>query len=158
MSSHCEMWNFKEKTVLEINKFLVERGVSVNGYHKPSLIEIASSVQKMQLPVIYSMKNQPSDENSELIIHEMEIEDTLRRLRYTTSSFTWFIILPRTTNRALLPTSLSTIIGCSKLGMWNPCWRKHWRMKVFTFLGRKFDQHWKEKLKMTSTTMTCGSL
>ncbi len=29
--------DFSKMTVLEIKKFLVERGVSVNGYHKPSL-------------------------------------------------------------------------------------------------------------------------
>ena len=38
--------------VMQIKKFLLERGVSVNGYHKSSLIKIASAVEKMGLPCV----------------------------------------------------------------------------------------------------------
>lgn len=55
MASHFQSMDFKKMTVTQIKKFLIERGVSVNGYHKPSLIEIASSVLKMGLPTMESM-------------------------------------------------------------------------------------------------------
>ena len=47
--------DFSKMAVIEIKKFLTERGVSVNGYHKPSLIEIVNSVQKMKLPSVESL-------------------------------------------------------------------------------------------------------
>jgi hypothetical protein len=73
--------DFSKMTVLEIKKFLVERGVSVNGYHKPSLIEIASSVQKMGLPNLANMLRNDSREETadgKLIIHDMKIENPFK--------------------------------------------------------------------------------
>ena len=73
--------DFSKMTVLEIKKFLVERGVSVNGYHKPSLIEIASSVQKMGLPNLANMLRNDSREETadgKLTIHDMKIENPFK--------------------------------------------------------------------------------
>ena len=42
--------DFKAMSVATIKKYLQERGVSVNGYLKPGLVEIAVAVEKM-LPV-----------------------------------------------------------------------------------------------------------
>ena len=38
---------FKSMNVGAIKKYLQERGVTVNGYLKPALVEIASAVEKM---------------------------------------------------------------------------------------------------------------
>ncbi len=38
-------------TVTELKKYLQIRGVAVNGYLKPALLEIAQAVEKMMLPV-----------------------------------------------------------------------------------------------------------
>ena len=38
-------------TVAELKKYLETRGVTVNGYLKPALLEIAQAVEKMMLPV-----------------------------------------------------------------------------------------------------------
>ena len=39
--------DFKAMSVAAIKKYLQERGVSVNGYLKPGLVEIAVAVEKM---------------------------------------------------------------------------------------------------------------
>jgi hypothetical protein len=59
--------------VTEIKKFLIDRGVSVNGYLKPALAEIASCVLKMGLPTTQSMIGKTCDAKSDgkLIIHEI---------------------------------------------------------------------------------------
>ena len=67
--------------VIEIKKFLIERGVSVNGYHKPSLIEIANSVQKMKLPSIDSLLCKNTSEplrDGKLLINDIEIENPFK--------------------------------------------------------------------------------
>ncbi len=38
-------------TVAELKEYLQMRGVTVNGYLKPALLEIAQAVEKMMLPV-----------------------------------------------------------------------------------------------------------
>ena len=43
--------NFKAMNVVAIKKYLQERGVSVNGYLKPGLVELAVAVEKMMLPL-----------------------------------------------------------------------------------------------------------
>ena len=53
---------------------LKARGVSVTGYLKPALVEIAKSVEKMLKPVLDYAK---SEEENKLIIHGVEIEDPL---------------------------------------------------------------------------------
>ena len=47
MESEIKDIDFSKMTVIEIKSFLIERGVTVNGYHKASLIEIANYVQKI---------------------------------------------------------------------------------------------------------------
>ena len=42
---------FKSMNVGAIKKYLQERGVTVNLYLKPALVEIASAVEKMMLPL-----------------------------------------------------------------------------------------------------------
>jgi hypothetical protein len=57
--------DLKAMSVAEIKNYLQERGVSVNGYLKPNLVEIAVAVKKMTLPLdpnfqkvnnVYTMK------------------------------------------------------------------------------------------------------
>ena len=43
--------NFKAMNLAAKKKYLQERGVSVNGYLKPGLVELAVSVEKMMLPL-----------------------------------------------------------------------------------------------------------
>lgn len=52
--------DFKAMTVAAIKKYLQERGVSVNGYLKSGLVEIAVAVEKMMLfyPLIQTLKQQ----------------------------------------------------------------------------------------------------
>ena len=42
MESENKNIDFSKMSVIEIKKYLIERGVTVNGYHKASLIEIAN--------------------------------------------------------------------------------------------------------------------
>ena len=42
---------FSSMNVAELKKYLQERGVSVSGYLKASLVEIACAVQRMVLPI-----------------------------------------------------------------------------------------------------------
>ena len=58
-------------------KYLLERGVSVTGYHKDALIEIVSAVEKMMLPVDPNFERDNTDNNikGRLIIHDIQIED-----------------------------------------------------------------------------------
>ena len=43
---------FRKMNVMQINNFLTERGVSVKGYDKCSLINIASAVERMGIPCV----------------------------------------------------------------------------------------------------------
>ena len=43
---------FENMSVSDLKTYLHERGVSVNGYLEPTLIEIANAVEKMMLPVV----------------------------------------------------------------------------------------------------------
>ena len=74
-----------------------ERAVSVNGYLKPGLVEIAVAVEKMMLPVDpnFERVNDAHTTKQRLNIHDIQIEDTfamktktilltLRRLDSTT--------------------------------------------------------------------------
>ena len=68
------MKDFKNMTVSQLKKYLQDRGVSVSGYLKTSLVEIASSVEKMNLPI------DPNFEKVELtstgiMINDMHIPD-----------------------------------------------------------------------------------
>ena len=65
-------------TVAELRKYLQMRGVTVNGYLKPTLLEIAQAVEKMMLPVEPSNEysNEGSSENT-LIINDLIIQQPL---------------------------------------------------------------------------------
>ena len=80
MASNCEFNNFNQMTVTQIKSFLIQHGVSVNGYHKPALVEIAFAIQKMGLPCIQDMHGSTSGgENEEQsFIHEMQIGDPFK--------------------------------------------------------------------------------
>ena len=52
-------------TVAELKKYLQIRGVAVNGYLKPALLEIAQAVEKMMLPVEPIMNNYSNQGSSE---------------------------------------------------------------------------------------------
>jgi hypothetical protein len=77
MESENKDIDFSNMAVIEISKFLTERGVSVNGYHKPSLIEIANSVQKMKLPSIESLLCK-KQRDGRLLMNDMEIENPFK--------------------------------------------------------------------------------
>ena len=60
-------------TMLELKTYLRERGVRVNGYLKPALVNIAIAVEKMMLPVDPNFeKEKGSQDIHKLIIHDME--------------------------------------------------------------------------------------
>ncbi len=69
--------DFKSMNVAAIKKYLLECGVTVNGYLKPALVEIASAVKKMMLPLDPNFERDNADNNIKvrLIIHDIQIED-----------------------------------------------------------------------------------
>ena len=77
--SSDESSDFTKMTVTEIKKFLVDRGVTVNGYNKAALAEIASAVQKMKLPSIHNVHDKVCKENEdELFIDDMQISNPFK--------------------------------------------------------------------------------
>ncbi len=63
-------------SVSDLKTYLRERGVSVNGYLKPALIEIANAVEKMMLPIVTEFeKGNDNKDIHNFIIHDMEISD-----------------------------------------------------------------------------------
>ena len=59
--------------VAELKKYLQERGVSVNGYLKTSLVEIAAAGERMVLPVDPNFEKDETNDAEHLIIHYMVI-------------------------------------------------------------------------------------
>jgi len=59
--------------VAELKQFLKERGVSVSGYLKTSLVEIASAVKRMVLPVDPNFEKDQTADADKLIIHDVLI-------------------------------------------------------------------------------------
>ena len=59
--------------VAELKKYLQERGISVSGYLKTSLVEIAAAVERMVLPVDPNFKKDQTNDGEHLIIHDMVI-------------------------------------------------------------------------------------
>jgi hypothetical protein len=60
--------------VASLKNYLQERGITVNGYLKPALVEIAFAVQKMMLPIdLYFERDNINDKNiqNRLIIHDI---------------------------------------------------------------------------------------
>ena len=58
-----------------LKKYLQDRGVSVSGYSKPSLVEIPSAVERMVLMVDPKFEKDHKNDTGTLIIHDMAIPD-----------------------------------------------------------------------------------
>ena len=75
MVSKYESETFRKMNVIEIKNFFIKRGVSVNGYHKWSLLtKVASAVERMPSATSGRFRT----ENDRLIIYEMEIGNPLK--------------------------------------------------------------------------------
>ena len=72
-------------SVNEFRAYLRERGVSVNGYLKPALVEIAAAVQKMMLPIDVNFEKVNDDQH--FVIHDMEISDPFTSLHNLVNNF-----------------------------------------------------------------------
>ena len=79
---------FENMSVSDLKTYLRERGVSVNGYLKPALIEIAKAVQKMMLPIVTEFeKGNDNQDVHNFIIHDMEIRDPFSASRNLVNNF-----------------------------------------------------------------------
>ena len=63
-------------TMLELKEYLQARGITVTGYVKPALVEIANAVQKMMLPLDPNFECR-DDSERKLIIHETKSKTPL---------------------------------------------------------------------------------
>ena len=72
MSKPKNKSDFNAMNVAELKKYLQER-VSVSGYLKTSLVEIASAVERMVLPVDPNFEKDQTNDAENLIIHNMLI-------------------------------------------------------------------------------------
>ena len=70
MSMQKNSSDFKAMNVAELKKYLQDRGVSVSGYLKPSLVEIASAVERMVLPIDPNFEKDQTHDAGTLIIHD----------------------------------------------------------------------------------------
>ena len=75
MSEKKNKCDFNAMNVAELKKYLQERGVSVSGYLKASLVEIASAVERMLLPVDPNFEKDKTSDADKFIIHDMVIPD-----------------------------------------------------------------------------------
>ena len=66
----------KDMTMLELKEYLQARGITVTGYLKPALVEIANAVQKMMLPLDPNFECR-DDSERKLIIHETKSKTPL---------------------------------------------------------------------------------
>ena len=73
MSKQKDKTDFNAMNVADLKKYLLERGVSVSGYLKTSLVEIAAAVQRMVLPVDPNFEKDQTNDEEHLIIHDMVI-------------------------------------------------------------------------------------
>ena len=73
MSKKKDKTDFNAMNVADLKKYLLERGVSVSGYLKTSLVEIAAAVQRMVLPVDPNFEIDQTNDEEHLIIHDMVI-------------------------------------------------------------------------------------
>ena len=62
-------------SVAQLKDYLQSRGVSVSGYLKPALIEIATAVNKMMLPLISNFEDKAALDNETICIKEMEVRN-----------------------------------------------------------------------------------
>ena len=76
MDSTLEHKNFKEMCLSDLKEYLQARGVTVTGHLKPALVEIATSVEKMMIPIDPNFEK-PAEQDLKLIIHGIEIDDPL---------------------------------------------------------------------------------
>ena len=76
MESASGVRNFKQMSLSDLKEYLKARGVTVTGHLKPTLIEIAMSVEKMLLPVDPNFEN-PPEQDTKLTVHGVEIDDPL---------------------------------------------------------------------------------
>ena len=63
MSEASAKEKFNLMNASAIKKYLQERGVTVNGYLKPTLVEIASAVEKMMLSVDPNFETDNNENN-----------------------------------------------------------------------------------------------
>ena len=77
MKSVCEM------TVAELKEYSQARGVTVNGYLKPALLEIVLAVEKMMLPITLNREYADEAHAERYVIHDMVIQ---RPLSYAVAS------------------------------------------------------------------------
>ena len=75
MSKQVTKRDFHTMNVAELKKYLQERGVSVSGYLKSSLIEIAAAVEGMMLPGDPNFENDKTNDADNLLIHDMLISN-----------------------------------------------------------------------------------
>ena len=68
---------FSSMNIATLKNYIQERGITVNGYLKPALVEIACAVEKMMLPIDPYFQHDNNDKNVQdsLIIHDMQIKD-----------------------------------------------------------------------------------
>ena len=67
---------FKAMSVKQLQQYLINHGVTVSGHLKPALIDIASCVERMGLPVDPNFeKDEHNQLERRLIIHDMQIKD-----------------------------------------------------------------------------------
>ena len=76
MDSTLEHKNFKEMCLSDLKEYLQARGVTVTGHLKPALVEIATSVEKMIIPIDPNFEK-PAEQDLKLIVHGIEIDDPL---------------------------------------------------------------------------------
>ena len=68
MSMQKNSSDFKAMNVAELQIYLQDRGVSVSRYLKPSLVEIASAVERMVSPVDPNFEKDQTNDVCTLII------------------------------------------------------------------------------------------
>ena len=63
---------FENMSVSDLKTYLREHGISVNGYLKPALIEIAKAIQKIMLSIVTEFEKRNDNEDiHNIIIHDM---------------------------------------------------------------------------------------
>lgn len=80
MSEENSIKKFSSMNVASLKKYLKERGVTVNGHLKQSLICIATAVEKMMLPLYPNFEKDDNEKNlhQRLLIHDMQIKDPFK--------------------------------------------------------------------------------
>ena len=62
-------------SVIQLKEYLQNRGVNVSSYLKPALVEIATAVNKMMLPLNPNFEEKNTLENEKFYIDGMEIKN-----------------------------------------------------------------------------------